>query len=226
MSDQTVGKWCKPCAPPGAVDVHSKRCTADGCNVHVSRNKYDGLCLMHFIHAHPDRALVSVRKNFHTKELNVFAFLKQSFGNRCTIHFNQTPPGSCSRRKVDAVIDVGYCVLAIEIDELQHATYSAECEMKRLHELWSAYGGRHMYVIRFNPDQYKNANGKSVPSCWTYNKDGFVKVKKKSETEWHERLEALRREVLYVLENEAAVTTAGADRPYTVRTLFYNDLSF
>ena len=89
-----------------------------GATFMSARNKYDGLCLMHFIHAHPDRALVSVRKNFHTKELNVFAFLKQSFGNRCTIHFNQTPPGSCSRRKVDAVIDVGYCVLAIEIDEL------------------------------------------------------------------------------------------------------------
>jgi hypothetical protein len=79
-------------------------------------------------------------------------------------------------------------------------------------------------VIRFNPDQYKNSNGKSVPSCWTYNKDGFVKVKKKSEAEWHERLEALRREVSHVLENEAAVTAAGADRPYTIRTLFYDEL--
>ena len=32
MPDQTVGKWCKTCAPPGAVDVTHRRCAGKDGN--------------------------------------------------------------------------------------------------------------------------------------------------------------------------------------------------
>ena len=58
-----------------------------------------------------------------------------------------------------------------------------------------------MTMIRFNPDSYKNAKGKSVASCWGLTPErGLCVVKPAKKKEWQNRLDALIASVRTVLE--------------------------
>ena len=47
-------------------------------------------------------------------------------------------------------------------------------------------------MIRFNPDNYTNIEGKSISSCWKYNTKSLCVVKQKKMNEWNNRLETLK----------------------------------
>jgi hypothetical protein len=99
------------------------------------------------------------------------------------------------------LLDLGYQVIVVEIDENQHDSYDCSCENKRLMELSQDVGHRPMVFIRFNPDDYLNGDGK-VTSCWGINKLGFCTIKKTKVKEWNERLEVLNAQIEYWTQPE------------------------
>jgi len=58
--------------------------------------------------------------------------------------------------------------------------------------------------IRFNPDGYEDLNGNKISSCWKLNKFGLMSIKK--EKEWEERINKLKSEIQYWIDNKTEKT--------------------
>jgi hypothetical protein len=102
----------------------------------------------------------------------------------------------CSQKRPDLILDLGYQVINIEIDEYQHRNYEEICENKRLMMISQDIQHRNLVLIRFNPDGYEK-NGIKKLSCWNKNKDGLCTLKKTYIKEWNERLKELEKTINY-----------------------------
>ena len=97
---------------------------------------------------------------------------------------------------------MGSHVIIIEVDENKHSDYI--CENKRLMEISLDLHFRPVVFIRFNPDSYINEQGKLIKSCWGTNKLGIIpKTKRK---EWDERINHLKTEIKYWVDNPTTKT--------------------
>jgi hypothetical protein len=63
---------------------------------------------------------------------------------------------------------------------------------------------RSIIFIRFNPDGYVDLNGNKISSCWKLNKLGLMSIKK--EKEWEERINKLKSEIQYWIDNKTEKT--------------------
>ena len=93
--------------------------------------------------------------------------------------------------KGDLICDFGEYVLMIEIDENRHPGYS--CENKRLMQLSKDVGHRPILMIRFNPDSYKDDNGKRIASPWVYGKSNILRIG--NNKQWELRLHKLKKTI-------------------------------
>ena len=173
----------------------NKRCNMNLCDTRISTNKYNGYCLYCFIHLFPYE---NVSRNYKTKEYSVVEFINTSFPTLEWINDKKIQDG-CSRKRPDLLLDLGYQIIIVEIDENQHIDYDCSCENKRLMELSQDLQYRPIIFIRFNPDEYIH-DDKTITSCWSLNKNGICSVKKSKQKEWNDRLNALKLQVEYWLE--------------------------
>ena len=189
--DDKSGIYCNQHKTDGMINVTHKKCKTYLCNILVEK-KYDGYCLYCFINTFPDKP---VSRNYKTKEYSVVEFVKNKYPEFPWIS-DKTIKDGCSRRRPDLLLDLGYQVIIIEIDENQHIDYDCSCENKRIMELSQDVGHRSIVFIRFNPDDYKN-NDVNITSCWGQNNKGICVVKKSKEKEWTERLQSLENQINY-----------------------------
>jgi hypothetical protein len=191
--EEKVAKYCGIHKLENMVDIVHKRCQSKFCDIFVS-NKNDGYCLPCYINLFPDKP---VARNYKTKEKNVTDFVLENFKN-ITIITDKKVQDGCSKRRPDLLLDLGYQVLIVEIDENQHADYDCSCENKRIMELSQDLNHRPIIFIRFNPDDYKNVNNENITSCFGIdNRSGVLIVKKSKQKEWNERLNVLKNVIEY-----------------------------
>ena len=136
-----------------------------------------------------------ISRNYKTKEYAVVEFVKTTFPDLSWIS-DKIVNGGCSKRRPDLLLDLGYQVSIVEVDENQHIDYYCSCENKRIMELSQDVGHRPIVFIRFNPDEYEK-NKTIISSCWGQNKKGLCVVKKTKKTEWEERLNSLKEQIIY-----------------------------
>jgi len=140
------GKRC-----PNCIDWIDSR---GGCN------KYDGYCATCFQHLFPNDPLTfQIRSK--TKEIEVRDFINTIFEG--FVHDKPLYTGNCDcthRRRIDHRKLIGNTMLATETDENQHIYYDKKDEEARYNDLNMIYSGKWIF-IRFNPDKYKDKNGKS-----------------------------------------------------------------
>jgi len=182
------------------INIKDKVCKTHLCMIQT-KNKYEDYCLRCFIHLFPDKPIT---RNYKTKECNVVDYIKANFKENDWI-WNKRIQDGCSKRQPDLLLDLGYQVIIIEIDENQHSndSYNCSCENKRLMELSQDIGFRPIIFIRFNPDKYIDKEGKTVKSCWKINKKNIcVLSNKEKEDEWKKRLNVLKDEIEYWLKPE------------------------
>ena len=191
---QTKALYCSAHKEDGMVNVVSKTCKTHLCYTLVSE-KYDGYCLFCYINMFPDKP---VSRNYKTKEFAVVEFVKTNHPDLTWVADKSISDG-CSRRRPDLLLDLGYQIIIIEIDENQHIDYDCSCENKRIMELSQDAGHRPIVFIRFNPDEYTE-NETHITSCWGINKKGICVVKKSKKTEWNDRLQALKNQVNYWID--------------------------
>ena len=160
--------------------------------------KYDDYCLFCFSHLFPDNEII---RNYKTKENSVVESIKTKFPEFSWVTDKKVTDG-CSNRRPDLLLDLGFQVIIIEIDEDQHNNYELICENKRIMEISQDLSHRNVIFIRFNPDGYKNLD-KKITSCWSYNKKGIMSIKKCKTKEWIERLEKLNSMIQYWSENNS-----------------------
>ena len=65
---------------------------------------------------------------------------------------------------------------------------------------------RPLVFIRFNPDDYMNQDNVLVKSCWKVNKLGVMQIMKTKESEWNERMECLKQQIQYWVDNPTEKT--------------------
>jgi hypothetical protein len=175
-----------------------KTCKSEFCDTYVKNNKYDDYCLFCYIHLFPNNEITT---NYKIKEKEVTNFILSYFKeyNYTWIIDKQIYDG-CSKRRPDLLLDLGYQIIIIEIDENQHINYNCTCENKRLMEISQDFGYRNIIFIRFNPDQYLNKNNIKINSCWKINSKGKLKLENKNE--FMERLIILVNQIEYWINNK------------------------
>lgn len=161
----------------------------------------------------PDKPIV---RNYKTKEQSVVDFIKLNLQNLTWIADKKIQNG-CSKRRPDLLLDLGYQILIIEIDENQHEDYDISCENKRLMEISQDLNFRPIIFIRFNPDDYIK-NKSNVQSCWSINTKGLCVIKKNKQQEWNDRLNTLKTKISYWLNPENK-----SNKTIHIEKLFYDE---
>jgi hypothetical protein len=180
---QTIALYCAAHKKDGMVDVKHKNCKSDWCLTLV-QEKYDGI------------VFIVILIYFQT----VVAFVTSRYPD---LHWiaDKIVNGGCSKRRPDLLLDLGYQILIVEVDESQHIDYDCSCENKRIMELSKDLGHRPIVFIRFNPDEYEK-DGENITSCWGNNKNGICHVKNSKKCEWKERLLVLAQHIDYWITPE------------------------
>ena len=210
---EKAAKYCSEHKLEYMVNVKSKRCQSKFCDIFVNK-KNDGYCLPCYINLFPDNP---VARNYKTKEKMVTDFVLENFKN-VTIVIDKKVQDGCSKRRPDLLLDLGYQVLIVEIDENQHIDYDCSCENKRIMELSQDVNHRPIIFIRFNPDDYKNINNENITSCFGIdNRSGVLIVKKSKQKEWNERLNVLKNVIEYWINIENKT-----DKIIEIIQLFYD----
>lgn len=197
-------KFCYKHKLDGMIDIRNRnnKCLTEFCSIIIRTNsRYKGYCLRCFIHLFPDEP---VTRNYKTKETAVVQHLLTEFPiEKYSWVVDKKISDGCSKKRPDLLLDLGYQVLIIEVDEEQHkrTTYDISCENKRLMELSQDVNHRPTIFIRFNPDDYK-INNKTITSCWKINKNGICSLKKSKKKEWEERLTSLKSQIDYWINPE------------------------
>jgi len=201
---------CKNCKLPNMMNIIDKKCNSEWCNTQISNKKYKGYCLFCFINLFPDE---KVSRNYKTKEKSVTDFILVNFPNFTWTCDKQIQDG-CSKKRPDLLLDLGYQVIIIEIDENQHINYN--CENKRIMEISKDLDHRPTIFIRFNPDEYLCEN-KKITSCWSLNNNGILTIKKSKQKEWNSRLEILKKKIDFWIQEKNKTS-----KMITIEELFFD----
>ena len=195
--------YCKDCEG-------SSLCKTIDCTTFANR-KYKGYCLYCFINTFPNESVV---RNYKTKEKEVVDRIRERFPEFDWKHDRRVENGK-SLRRPDLLLDLETHVIIVEIDENKHNTYECICENKRLMEILIDLNYKSMIMLRFNPDDYTNKEGMKIPSAWTTDKSGILKINKKQEKEWNKRIAILQDTIKYWIENST-------DKTVEIIQLFYD----
>ena len=185
---------CKECGG-------SQLCKSSWCHTRAI-SKYNNYCLNCCINICPD---IQVSRNYKTKEKEVVDRIKEKYPDFTWIHDKKVVDG-CSKRRPDLLVDMGYHIIIVEVDENKHTGYDCSCENKRLMELSQDLQHRPIVFIRFNPDSYINQNKLKISSCWRTNKQGVIQIMKTRMTEWKERINILNQQIQYWIDNKTNKT--------------------
>jgi hypothetical protein len=79
------------------------------------------------------------------------------------VSYDRMIDSKCNNKRPDFVFDAGKHFVVLEVDEEQHkrTSYTQECEDIRMLEVLQALGMSTIF-IRYNPDDFKNKEGKKV----------------------------------------------------------------
>lgn len=159
----------------------------------------------------PDDPII---RNYKTKEQSVVDFIKYRFPEFDWTTDRKIEDG-CSKRRPDMLLDLGYKVIIIEVDENRHSSYTVECETRRLNDISLDLDCRPIQMIRFNPDGYSTPEGAKVTSCWAiHGVTKLMTLKKTKVAEWENRLNILESTIRSDLDHEL-------NQPVTITELFY-----
>ena len=183
---------CKECGG-------SALCKSEWCETRTYNPNYEGYCMPCFVN-NPENQDKPAMRNYKTKEKDVVDRITQTFTSLTWVADKKVQDG-CSRRRPDLLLDMGSHIIIVEVDENKHTDYDCSCENKRLMELSQDLQHRPIVFIRFNPDDYTNQDGILVKSCWELNKLGVMQITKTKQKEWEERIESLRQQIQYWIDN-------------------------
>jgi hypothetical protein len=212
MIEDKKAQYCGDCKLDGMVDIKNPKCKSLWCSTIFSNKQYKGYCRYCFMHLFPD---IPISRNYKTKEITVINYIKENLSH-IDIITDKKIEGGCSKRRPDIMIDLGFHIIIVEIDENQHNNYDCSCENKRLMQLSQDVGFRPIVFIRFNPDSYK-IKDKKITSCWYINKLGIYQINKKKINEWNERLKNLKDTIEYWCNPENKI-----EKTIEIIELYYN----
>ena len=185
------GLYCFEHKLENMINITDKKCKAGFCLGTKANRKYKGYCASCYRNLFPTDPL-TLQIRCKTKEIAIRDFINLNFEG-----FQHDKPlwsGNCDcthRRKIDHRKLIGNTLLCIETDENQHKGYDKSDEEIRYDDLYMLHSGKFIF-IRFNPDKFKDKNGKSLnPMLYTrlpILKEEIEKQIKRIETEENKEL--------------------------------------
>lgn len=161
------GLYCFEHKLENMVNITDKKCKAGFCFGTLANKKYKNYCAACYQQLFPNDPL-TLQIRCKTKEIAVRDYLILNFEG--FIHDKPLWTGSCEcihRRRIDFRKLIENTLLCIEVDENQHKGYHENREEIRYDDLFMIHGGKFIF-IRFNPDKFKDKEGKSVnPMLYT-----------------------------------------------------------
>lgn len=206
------GLYCTTHKKEKMIYVNHPKCKSEWCYTIVNNERYKGYCLFCFMNIFPNEP---VAKNYKTKEKTTVDFILKKFPD-FTWKTDKKVQDGCSRRRPDLLLDLGYQVIIVEIDENQHDRYDCSCENKRIMQISQDVGHRPIIFIRFNPDDYLKGE-ETITSCWSLNGKGIYTIDKIKKKEWNVRLKSLKKQVDYWCKEENKT-----DKTIEIVQLFYD----
>lgn len=91
------------------------------------------------------------------KETQIRRILESDY-KMCT-NYDRIPYNSCYKYRPDFWWDLETHIIILEVDEVQHKSYSCECEHSRMINITQDFGGIPVIWVRFNPDSYVDNKG-------------------------------------------------------------------
>ena len=217
--NEKIPLYCVKHKLENMIDILHKTCKSEDCNTLISNPKYQGFCLQCFMDNFPDEPIT---RNHKIKENFATDFIKQEF-KEYNPFFDKIIQGGSSRRRPDIFMDLPTISLIGEIDEYKHDDKSYNDEDERTMEIHKDLCDRQItkkldikptVIIRFNPDKYKDENGKIIKSCFKIDKASGICVID-NEAEWNKRLQTLKTIFEKYISNPP-------EKELTIEYLFYD----
>ncbi len=110
------------------------------------------------------------RTDNRKKKENVIKKLLQD--NKYEYSNDLTVKDGCSKKRPDFIIQAEWGTIILEVDEHQHArkTYTCECEITRMSQLYFDLGLEYLHFIRYNPDEFVSGCVSGNANYWTNKK--------------------------------------------------------
>jgi hypothetical protein len=159
---ENVASYCFEHKLENMIDVKHQKCKSNYCLGSRGNPKYKGYCSSCYQNLFPNDPL-TLQMRSKTKEIAVRDYLNLNLHFEEFIHDKPLWTGNCNcthRRKIDFRKLIGNTLLCIEVDENQHKGYVEKEEEIRYDDLYMLHSGKFIF-IRFNPDKFKNKDGKS-----------------------------------------------------------------
>jgi len=187
---EKIALYCGDCKLENMINIKSKKCKTYLCDIIISNKQYKDYCLRCFIQTYPESKII---RDYGTRESKVTEFIKKEFNN-LNISYNKQIQSGCSKNRPDVFIDCLTHSVIIEVDEHQHKakSYTPECEIQRVNNLFTDLADRPIIFIRFNPDSYTNKEGKMIKSCFEYTDNRELPKANKT---LQSRLKKLKKEI-------------------------------
>jgi hypothetical protein len=161
IQGEKKGLYCSIHKLDGMIDIINKKCIGNFCLGTLANPKYKGYCSSCYKNLFPSDPL-TLQMRSKTKEIAIRDFINLNFEG--FQHDNPLWSGNCEcthRRRIDHRKLIGNTLLCIETDEEQHKGYDKDDEEIRYDDLYMLHSAKFIF-IRFNPDKFKNKEGKSV----------------------------------------------------------------
>jgi hypothetical protein len=163
LPNKKIAEFCFNCKSNDMIDIKNKKCIGFNNNcpyLNRGNSKYKYYCIQCFQRQFPLDPL-TFQINYKTKEICVRNFINENFIGFQHDSKLETNHCDCTiRRRIDHRKLINNTLLVVETDENQHKSYNKMDEETRYDDLFMAYSGKWIY-IRFNPDKYKDKNGKN-----------------------------------------------------------------
>lgn len=208
----TRPKMCVKHKTDTMVDVFHLKCKSEWCLTRAN-SKYENYCMFCYMNIFPDKP---ISFNYKTREKTVVSEIIEAFP-QMTWYSDKLIQDGCSRKRPDLLLDLGYQVIIIEIDENQHNVYDCSCENKRLMELSQDVCHIPIVFIRFNPDAYIDSKGSRIKTPWKLNKNGISYIPQDKRLLWTDRINTLKSQINYWLTNNT-------DKTIEIIQLYYDGM--
>jgi hypothetical protein len=168
-------------------NIERNKCSTYGCDKQSKAKKYCKSC---YYKLNPEFKPARIK----IKEEELYNFLISSFPD-LEIIYNSIVKGDgcCINYRPDFLIHLNKHSILVECDEFQHNYYKNTCKELTRIPLIQDILNRNLLVIRFNPDNYTDKDGKKIKSPFSIDKKIEMNTIKKSDfTNWNSRLEVLK----------------------------------
>lgn len=181
---------CVPHKEPGMIKNPNRKCTKRGCKnpamygiktpLHCDEHKNDndidltertcvrcgktdvvnheGVCINFCLKE--DEFYRDYKKREKLYENRIVNILTHEFGPPTML--DTVIESSCTMQRPDIVYDCKTHMIIVEVDERSHRDRCVKGEHERMKNLFFALGGIPVIFLRYNPDPYKDVNGKTV----------------------------------------------------------------